>query len=197
MKFVCKHNIVIISDEIYEKLVYGDNKHVSIAEISPELKQQTILVNGVSKSHAMTGFRIGYAAGDEAIIQAMTTIASHSTSNPATPSQYATIAAYKMDHRIVEQMVDEFSRRLDIFYDKIKQIPGFSCVKPQGSFYLFPNVRIAALKCGYDSVDAFAKAILEEAHVRCTGFWFRCTGLYTFIVCDKSPFIRRCRGTDS
>ncbi len=160
-----QHNIVIISDEIYEKLVYGDNKHVSIAEISPELKQQTILVNGVSKSHAMTGFRIGYAAGDEAIIQAMTTIASHSTSNPATPSQYATIAAYKMDQRIVEQMVDEFSRRLDIFYDKIKQIPGFSCVKPQGSFYLFPNVRIAALKCGYDSVDAFAKAILEEAHV--------------------------------
>ena len=82
---VClQYNILIVSDEIYEKLVYGENKHISIAQISPELKKQTIIINGVSKSHSMTGWRIGYAAGNEAIIKAMTNLASHSTSNPTT-----------------------------------------------------------------------------------------------------------------
>ena len=86
---VClKHEILIISDEIYEKLVYGDNKHVSIAELSPELKEQTVIINGVSKSHSMTGWRIGYAAGSKELIKAMTNLASHSTSNPTTTAQY-------------------------------------------------------------------------------------------------------------
>lgn len=92
---VClKHDILIVSDEIYEKLVYGGNRHVSIATISPELKAQTVIINGVSKSHSMTGWRIGYAAGNREIIKAMTNLASHSTSNPATPSQFAALAAY-------------------------------------------------------------------------------------------------------
>src|SRR5699024_6529478 len=90
-----KHNIAIISDEIYEKLIYTEDEHYSIAQISEELQQMTIVINGVSKSHAMTGWRIGYAAGPEKVIQAMSNHASHVTSNPTTVAQYAALAAYE------------------------------------------------------------------------------------------------------
>lgn len=159
------HDILIVSDEIYEKLVYGDNKHVSIAQLSPQLKAQTIIINGVSKSHSMTGWRIGYAAGNKDIIRAMTDLASHSTSNPTSIAQYAAIAAYSGPQEPVEQMRQAFEERLNIIYEKLIQIPGFTCVKPQGAFYLFPNAREAAMMAGYESVDAFVEALLDEAKV--------------------------------
>jgi aspartate aminotransferase len=163
---VClEHNILIVSDEIYEKLVYGGHEHISIAQLSPELKKQTIIINGVSKSHSMTGWRIGYAAGDEEIIRAMTDLASHSTSNPTSIAQYAAIAAYSGSQEPVERMRQAFEERLNIIYERLVQIPGFSCVKPQGAFYLFPNAKKAATMAGYDSVDAFVEALLEEAKV--------------------------------
>lgn len=159
------HDVLIISDEIYEKLVYGGHEHVSIAQLSPQLKKQTIIINGVSKSHSMTGWRIGYAAGDADIIRAMTDLASHSTSNPTSIAQYAAIAAYSGPQEPVEQMRQAFEERLNIIYDRLIQIPGFSCVKPQGAFYLFPNAKEAATMTGYESVDAFVEALLEEAKV--------------------------------
>lgn len=159
------HDILIVSDEIYEKLVYGDNKHVSIAQLSPQLKAQTIIINGVSKSHSMTGWRIGYAAGNKDIIRAMTDLASHSTSNPTSIAQYAAIAAYSGPQEPVEQMRQAFEERLNIIYEKLIQIPGFTCVKPQGAFYLFPNAREAAMMAGYESVDAFVEALLDQAKV--------------------------------
>jgi len=163
---VClSNNIYIISDEIYEKLVYGNIKHVSIAEISEDLKKQTIIINGVSKSHSMTGWRIGYAAGDAAIVKAMTDLASHSTSNPTTTSQYGAIAAYEGEEGPIEEMRKAFEQRLTIIYDRLVQIPGFTCVKPHGAFYLFPNAKIAAEQCGFKNVDEFAKGLLEEALV--------------------------------
>lgn len=163
---VClKHNILIISDEIYEKLVYGNSKHVSIAQISKELKEQTIIVNGVSKSHSMTGWRIGYAAGNKEIIEAMTNLASHSTSNPTTTAQYGAIAAYAGSQEAVEVMRQAFEARLNQIYDKLVQIPGISCIKPQGAFYLFPNVKKVVELTGYTSVDEFSTALLEEALV--------------------------------
>ncbi|CAM3886794.1 pyridoxal phosphate-dependent aminotransferase [Mesobacillus zeae] len=163
---VClKHDILIISDEIYEKLLYGGNQHVSIAGMSQELKQQTIIINGVSKSHSMTGWRIGYAAGDSRIIRAMTDLASHSTSNPTTTSQYAAIAAYSGSQDSVETMRKAFEERLDIIYRKLTAIPGISCLKPQGAFYLFPNVKEAALSTGSSDVDQFVQRLLEEALV--------------------------------
>jgi aspartate aminotransferase len=163
---VClEKNILIISDEIYEKLVYGNNKHVSIAEISPELKDQTIIVNGVSKSHSMTGWRIGYAAGNQVIIKAMTNLASHSTSNPTTTAQYGAIAAYAGSQDAVEEMRQAFEGRLERIYDKLIQIPGVTCIKPQGAFYLFPNVKKAVELTGYSNVDEFSTALLEEALV--------------------------------
>lgn len=163
---VClQNNILIVSDEIYEKLVYGNNKHVSIAQISPELKEQTIIINGVSKSHSMTGWRIGYAAGNKEIIEAMTNLASHSTSNPTTTAQYGTIAAYSGSQEAVEEMRQAFESRLNKIYDKLIQIPGVSCIKPQGAFYLFPNVKKAVELTGYSNVDEFSTALLEEALV--------------------------------
>ncbi|EOR23559.1 MULTISPECIES: pyridoxal phosphate-dependent aminotransferase [Bacillaceae] len=160
-----EHNILIISDEIYEKLVYGDSKHVSIASLSPSLKEVTIIINGVSKSHSMTGWRIGYAAGSKEIITAMTNLASHSTSNPTTPSQYATIEAYAGPQDSVEEMRQAFNERLDIIHGKLNNIPGFSCLKPKGAFYLFPNVQKAVELTGFKSVDEFSTALLEEALV--------------------------------
>lgn len=113
----------------------------------------------------MTGWRIGYAAGNKEIIKHMTSIASHSTSNPSTPSQYAAIAAYTGNQEPVETMRRQFENRLNLFYNLLTDIPGISCVKPKGAFYLFPNVKEAATLCGYKSVDDFAKALLQEAHV--------------------------------
>lgn len=163
---VClKHDILIVSDEIYEKLVYGGSRHVSIATISPELKAQTVIINGVSKSHSMTGWRIGYAAGNGEIIKAMTNLASHSTSNPATPSQFAALAAYSGDQRAVEEMRQAFEARLNAVFNRLVEIDGITCIKPQGAFYLFPNVKEAAKLTGFQSVDAFAEALLEEARV--------------------------------
>lgn len=163
---VClKHDILIVSDEIYEKLVYGGSRHVSIATISPELKAQTVIINGVSKSHSMTGWRIGYAAGNGEIIKAMTNLASHSTSNPATPSQFAALAAYSGDQRTVEEMRQAFEARLNAVFNRLIEIDGVTCIKPQGAFYLFPNVKEAAKLTGFQTVDAFAEALLEEARV--------------------------------
>jgi aspartate aminotransferase len=163
---VClENNIVIVSDEIYEKLIYGENKHTSIAEISPQLKEQTIIINGVSKSHSMTGWRIGYAAGNKEIITAMTNLASHSTSNPTTTAQYGTLAAYKGSQETVEIMRNAFESRLNTIFNLLVSIEGITCIKPQGAFYLFPNVKQAAEITGYKTVDAFVEGLLEEALV--------------------------------
>lgn len=164
-KVCLEQDILIVSDEIYEKLVYGNHQHISIAQLSPELKEQTIVINGVSKSHSMTGWRIGYAAGNKAIVEAMTNLASHSTSNPTTTAQYAAIAAYNGPQEPVEEMRQAFEQRLEIIFEKLIAIPGFSCVKPQGAFYLYPNVKQAAEMTGYRDVDTFVEALLVEAKV--------------------------------
>lgn len=163
---VClEHDILIVSDEIYEKLIYGGVEYISIAQLSNELKEQTLIINGVSKSHSMTGWRIGYAAGNKQLIKAMTNLASHSTSNPTSIAQYGAIAAYAGSQEPVETMRQAFEERLNIIYDKLIQIPGFTCIKPQGAFYLFPNVKEAVALSGYATVDDWAKALLEEEKV--------------------------------
>ncbi|SET90910.1 aspartate aminotransferase [Salinibacillus kushneri] len=163
---VClKHNITIVSDEIYEKLIYGNEEHTSIAQLSETLKEATIIINGVSKSHSMTGWRIGYAAGNETLIKAMTNLASHSTSNPASISQYAALEAYSASEEEVNKMKNAFAERLNKLYNWVTELPGVSCVKPRGAFYLFPNVKEAANACGYDEVFDWVEALLEEEKV--------------------------------
>lgn len=164
-KVCLDHNILIVSDEIYEKLIYTEEEHVSIASLSPELKEKTIVINGVSKSHSMTGWRIGYAAGSKEIIKAMTNLASHSTSNPTSIAQYGALAAYETDETAVEEMKVAFKDRLDKIYNLISDIPGITCKKPKGAFYIFPNVKEAVKMNGFASTDEWVKAILEEEKV--------------------------------
>lgn len=164
-KVAVDNNILIVSDEIYEKLLYNGIEHFSVAQISEEVKKHTIVINGVSKSHSMTGWRIGYAAGNADIIKAMTDLASHSTSNPTTASQYGAIEAYNGPQTAVEEMRKAFESRLETIYPKLNAIPGFKVVKPQGAFYFLPDVQEAIEKTGYKSVDEFTEALLTEANV--------------------------------
>ncbi len=136
-----RNNLYIISDEIYEKLIYNGNKHISIASFSEDIKERTIVVNGLSKSHAMTGWRIGYAAGPVEIIKAMTKIQSQSTSNPTSIAQKAAVAALRGPKDCVEEMREEFEKRRNYLVEELNKIPGISCKMPQGAFYAFPNVK--------------------------------------------------------
>lgn len=160
-----ENDILIVADDIYGRLVYDDNKFTPIATISDAIAKQTIVINGVSKTYSMTGWRIGFAVGDAKIIKAMTTIASQSTSNPTAASQYAALEALTGDQSSVEKMRVAFEERLNKLYPLIAAIPGVEVKKPQGAFYLFPNVKKTMAMCGYDDVNVFVEDLLEEGHV--------------------------------
>ena len=159
------HDILIIADDIYGRLVYNGHRFTPIATISEAIRQQTIIINGVSKTYAMTGWRIGFAVGDEKIIQAMTQLASQSTSNPVAVSQYAAIEALTGEQSTVEDMRQAFEKRLNHIYPKVAALPGVSLIKPEGAFYLFPNVKKTLEICGYDNVTNWVEDLLQEAHV--------------------------------
>lgn len=135
-----KKEFFVISDEIYEKLVYDGNEHISIASLNSEIKNITLVVNGMSKAYAMTGWRIGYTAGNEEVIKVMSNIQSHATSNPNSIAQYASIAALRGPQDIIYQMVSEFEKRRKYMIDRIRQIEGLSCNEPKGAFYLMLNI---------------------------------------------------------
>jgi aspartate aminotransferase len=132
-------NIFIISDEIYDKIVYDDFEFASIASFSEEMKKKTIIVHGVAKTYAMTGWRIGYTAGSEEVISAMNNIQSQSTSNPTSISQKASVEALAGSQDEVGKMVSAFAQRRNYIVDRLNKIPGVSCYKPMGAFYVFPN----------------------------------------------------------
>ncbi|OGD15757.1 aspartate aminotransferase [Candidatus Atribacteria bacterium RBG_19FT_COMBO_35_14] len=170
-KLLVKHDIYCISDEIYEKLVYDNTKHLSIASLSDEIKEKIITINGVSKSYAMTGWRIGYAAGPEDIISGMGKIQEHSTSNPNSIAQKASVEALNGRQDTIEEMRREFEERRKYMVEKLNQIKGISCLKPSGAFYAFPNVSKIlekGFKCnGKRIINSFdlADFILKEAEV--------------------------------
>lgn len=135
-----EHNLVIISDEIYEKITYDGVCPISIASLGLNVAAQTVIVNGVSKAYAMTGWRIGYAAGPKDLITAMANIQSQSTSNPTSISQKAAVAALNGGDTFPKQMVQEFDRRRRVIVERLNKIPGVSCRMPTGAFYAFPNI---------------------------------------------------------
>lgn len=135
------HPFFVVSDEIYEKLLYDGAEHVSIAQLGEQIKNQTFVVNGMSKAYAMTGWRIGYVAGPRIEIRAMGAFQSQATSNPNAMAQYASIAALESDQSCVAEMVKEFEKRRDVMYERINAIPGLSCLKPQGAFYIMLNIK--------------------------------------------------------
>lgn len=163
---VCvKHNIYVISDEIYEKLIYGGKKHYSIASLNPEIKKLTVTVNGLSKAYSMTGWRIGYCAtDDEAIIKAAGALQDHSTSNPNSIAQKAALAALTSNPVHLKKWTAEFERRRDYMVNRLNNMPGIHTQTPDGAFYVFADVSSLHNKEMKGS-DAFCKKVLDDVHV--------------------------------
>ena len=153
-------DILILSDEIYEKLVYDEAEHVSIASLSPEIYNLTITVNGFSKSYAMTGWRLGYLGAPDAIAKAIDSIQSHSTSNPCSFAQKGGLAALKGTQQPVSDMCAEFDMRRQYMYDRLSKIPNITAVKPQGAFYVLVNISRLSL-----TSQNFADRLLSKANV--------------------------------
>ncbi len=166
---IVEKNILVISDEIYEKIIYNKFPFSSIAMVSEDVKRLSVVVNGVSKSYAMTGWRIGYAAGPEDIISAMTKIQSQNTSNPTSISQKAAVEALNGDQGTIDEMVEEFGKRRNYIVDALNKIEGVSCMNPDGAFYAFPDVsslygRVCDGKMVTDSAS-LAEYFLDAANI--------------------------------
>lgn len=160
-KIAIKKEIYVISDEIYEKIIYK-GLHVSIASVDRKIKKYAFVVNGVSKTYSMTGWRIGYMAGPYDAIKKISSLQSHSTSNPTSISQMAALAAIQKNGSFVHKMRREFIKRRDYIVKRINAMGDISCIKPEGAFYVFCNIS----KTGLRSLD-FARMLLDEAHVAC------------------------------
>jgi aspartate aminotransferase len=166
---ILRKGIMIISDDIYEKIIYDDQPFFTLASLSDELKRISIVINGVSKSYSMTGWRIGYAAGSEEIVSAMTKYQSQNTSNPTSIAQKAAVEALNGPQEGVGVMAREFQKRRDLVVERLTAIPGVTCLKPQGAFYVFPDVgsyygRSFGEKVIRNSAE-MATYLLDEANV--------------------------------
>ncbi|MCT4544139.1 MAG: pyridoxal phosphate-dependent aminotransferase [Vallitalea sp.] len=177
--FAVENDLFVISDEIYEKLIYGEQEHVSIASFNQDIYDRTIVINGVSKSYAMTGWRIGYAAAPAEIAKLMGNMQSHASSNPNSLAQKAALAAIDGSQECVEEMKIEFDKRRNYMYDRISKMPYISAIKPQGAFYVFVDLQDVIGKKFNDEViedaNIFAKILLDVekvAVVPCTDFGF-------------------------
>ncbi|MCX6175342.1 MAG: pyridoxal phosphate-dependent aminotransferase [Ignavibacteriales bacterium] len=140
-EIVERNNLYVICDDVYENIIYDDNKFVCFAALNENIKNRTVVVNSFSKSYAMTGWRLGYAAGSEEIIKAMNKIQSHSTSNASSISQAAALEALNGPQDFIEMMRKEYEQRRDFIFEQIISIKGITCFKPKGAFYLFPNLK--------------------------------------------------------
>jgi aspartate aminotransferase len=173
LKAVCavaiKHKIIVIWDEIYKDVYYGEGRLRSLPYYNPDVKPYTLIVGGLSKSHSMTGWRIGWTIGDAKIIEAMNMIQGQSTSNPVSFAQYGALAALKEGLTHLPAWVEEFRKRRDVLVSAFNSMPGVKCLNPMGAFYVFPNIsgwfgkkwKNGVIKDSYDAT-AF---LLETARV--------------------------------
>jgi aspartate aminotransferase len=157
---VVEKDIYVVSDEIYEKLLYDGAEHFSIGAASPEIYERTIVSSGFAKAYSMTGWRVGFLAGPTDVIRACTTIQGHSTSNVCTFAQYGAIAALQGSQEPVEEMRQAFAQRRQYMMDAVSSIPGLSFPKPDGAFYVFPSIQ----QTGLTSLE-FSEALLAEFQV--------------------------------
>jgi len=175
---VCvKNDLYIMSDEVYYKLVYDGKKFTSVAKLSEEIKERTIIINGVSKTYAMTGWRIGYSASNQYLAGIMSNYLSHSTSAPSTISQFAAVEAFNGPQESISVMRKEFEKRRNYIVERINAIDGLSCRKPEGAFYVMLNIKEQTGRTLggklINNSDDFSLAFLENqkvAAVSCTGF---------------------------
>lgn len=156
-RIAVKHQLFVISDEIYEKLIYDGKKHVSIASLNSEIKDLTLTVNGMSKAYSMTGWRLGYLAGPKEVVERMDNLQSHATSNPSTFSQYGAVQALAAGEAEVSKMCKVFEKRRNLMSDLINKIPKLSFVFPDGAFYFFVNIAKTGMTSGQ-----FAEKLLEK-----------------------------------
>lgn len=186
-----EHNVFVVSDEIYYELVYNAPS-ISMASLSQEIFNNTLVINGLSKSVAMTGWRLGYVFGPKRIIRALNDLTSHTTSNPAAVVQYAAIRAFDEDVEAAKkEMRDEFQRRIDVFHGLLNDIQGIKCEKPKGAFYLFANVKVAMHIVGVASSEEFALKLLEEAGVATvSGENFGCNGFLRLSCANSKEELR-------
>lgn len=168
-KMISKHDCYVISDDIYEKIRFDGKKPFNLLTLNPGLKERVFILNGVSKTYAMTGWRIGYLAGPQAVISAMTNIQSQSTSNPNSIAQKAAVAALNGSESFIAEMVSIFKERRDYIIKRLRAIPELACVKPQGAFYAFPNVSAYYSKKykgkKVNNSTAMCDYLLEEASI--------------------------------
>lgn len=163
------NNLFVVSDEIYEQLTYDGKKHVSIASLGEEIKELTIVINGMSKAYAMTGWRLGYACGNEKLVKAMASVQSHAVSHPSSITQYASAVALNGPQEDVHKMVEQFDKRRVFMYERLSKIEGLKCLMPEGAFYVYVDISTYMNKklCGQlikSSLD-FAQIMLEKGHV--------------------------------
>jgi aspartate aminotransferase len=168
-EIIVKKNILVISDDIYEKIVYDDFRFYNIASVGEEIKRLTLVVNGVSKTYSMTGWRIGYAAGPEDIVAAVTKIQSQNISNPTSISQKAAVEALMGSQDVVGEMVKEFKKRRDYIVKALNSIPGIRCMNPQGAFYVFPSISsLFGMSCDGKKIGSstdFVEYLLDKVDV--------------------------------
>jgi len=157
---IVDRDILVVSDEIYEKIIYDGAQHVSIGSRGKEIFDRTIISSGFAKGYSMTGWRVGYLAGPIELIKATSTIQGHSTSNVCTFAQYGAIAALESSQESVEKMRQAFAQRRQVIFELLDAIPGISCIKPDGAFYMFVNIS----KTGMNSLE-FCDAFLEQQQV--------------------------------
>ena len=157
---VVERDILVVSDEIYEKILYDGAEHLSIGSLGAEIFERTIISSGFAKAYSMTGWRLGYLAGEASLIKAVSTIQGHSTSNVCTFAQYGAIAALESSQDCVEQMRQAFAERRQVMLERLNTIPGITCAPPDGAFYMFVNIS----KTGLRSLE-FCDALLETQQV--------------------------------
>lgn len=159
-EIIIEHDLWVVSDEIYEKILYDGTEQISIGSLGPEIFKRTIISNGFAKSYSMTGWRIGYLAGPKELIKATSIIQSHSTSNVCTFAQYGAIAALEESQDCVQEMLQAFTQRRTVILDKIRKIPHLTCPTPMGAFYIFVDIS----QTGMNSLE-FSDKLLESQQV--------------------------------
>ena len=157
---IVDRDILVVADEIYEKIIYDDAQHVSIGSLGKEIFDRTLISSGFAKAYSMTGWRVGYLAGPIELIKATSTIQGHSTSNVCTFAQYGAISALESSQESVEKMRQAFAQRRQVIFELLDAVPGISCIKPDGAFYMFVNIS----KTGMNSLE-FCDAFLEQQQV--------------------------------
>jgi aspartate aminotransferase len=164
-----RRNLYVLSDEIYEHLVYGDARHISIASLDPDLRERTILIGGVSKTWAMTGWRIGFAAAPADIAEGMERLQGQTTSNAAAVSQQAALRAFTGGLDSVLRMRETFANRRDRIVSRLSKIPGVRLVPPEGAFYAFPDLgeRIRRARNGVHDSTSLCDFLIDEARIVC------------------------------